>query len=109
MGACSKLIGFPPAVARARLLTEYFFLRSAIPAANPNELRRHFMNRITRHRRFVAFPLYSLETSTFDEYLEEKKRSGYVQGDKLICLTPLGWERLALLEPKATRLTCRSR
>jgi len=104
-----KAVAYPPAVKKARLLTEYFFLRSAVPVASVGELRRRFTNRMVYHRRLVAYPLYSLESSCFEEYLEEKRLSGFLQGDSILSLTKVGHERLAMLEPKAKQLTRQTR
>jgi hypothetical protein len=98
----SKAIGYPPIVAQATLLTEVFFLNSAEGNPTLEQLRRRFGAQIARNRTLVPYPIWSLNSSTLDEYILESESCGeLVILDDRVSLTAAGRSRLVMLQARA--------
>lgn len=108
MSPTSKAIGYPPAVARVTLLTEYFFLRTAEDAVATWIFKQQFARRVTRHRSLVPYPVFSLSSATLDEYLLEAAADGIVELNGSVSLTGSGRLRLQALTRRAHKLLRRS-
>lgn len=104
MSPSSKAIGYPPAVRRATLLTEFFFLCAADHARSRAGFQQFFSKQIRLNRRFVPYPVFSMCSSTLSEFLVESAQDGLIELNGGVKLTSAGRSRLDTLTPTANKI-----